>query len=56
MGRAKHRGRWKVEIQVLLTAAVINIKKLVKYGGKIRATGEAALFCRSNFLLPSLLY
>lgn len=42
MGRAKHRGRWKVEIQVLLTAAVINIKKLVKYSGKFKATGHAA--------------
>lgn len=56
MSKAKHRGKWKVEIQVLLTAAVINIKKLVRYGGKIRATGEAALFCRSNSPLPSLLY
>lgn len=59
MGRAKYRGRWKVEIQVLLTAAVINIKKLVKYGGKIRATGVAVLnrwqnkmLDRQSFILP----
>ena len=43
MGRARYRGKWKVEIQVLLTAVVINIMKLVKYGGKIRTDGVAVL-------------
>ena len=54
MGRARHKGRWKVEIQVLLTAVVINIKKLVKYGGKIRQAGVAAGFYNVD-LPPSFL-
>lgn len=54
MSRAKHRGKWKVEIQVLLTAAVINIKKLVRYGGKHRQAGQAAGFCKVG-LVPLFL-
>lgn len=40
LSRARFRGRWKVEIQMLLTASVINLKKLARQTGK---TGGAAL-------------
>ena len=33
--RTRFMGRWKVQIQVWLTAAVINIKKAVRVLGKI---------------------
>ncbi len=37
---AKFKGRGKVEIQLLMTMAAINLKKLVKYGGKSRISGR----------------
>jgi transposase len=40
LGRAKYRGLWRVEIQALLTATVINMKKLVEERGR-RASKSA---------------
>ncbi len=34
LGKAKFKGRWKVEIQLLMMMTATNLKKLVKYGGK----------------------
>lgn len=42
LSKAKFKGRWKVEIQLLMTMAVINLKKLVKYGGRSKAAGQLA--------------
>lgn len=42
LSKAKFRGRWKVEVQLLMTMAAINLKKLVKYGGKSRISGQIA--------------
>ena len=33
LDEAKYRGRWKVEIQMLMTATAMNLKKLAKYKG-----------------------
>lgn len=43
MGRARHRGRDKVYIQGLITAAVLNIKQLLKYAPKIQAGSAVGL-------------
>lgn len=59
--RAKYRGRWKVKIQLLMTVAVMNMKKLVKYGehfdGKAFETMNrlAKRLCDYFSYLPNLL-
>lgn len=48
LSKARHRGRWKTEIQLLMTMSAMNLKKLVKYSGNkaeaaiAEATGAAA--------------
>ena len=39
MRRAQWRGRWRVQIQVWLTAAAMNMKKLAKYGATASQLG-----------------
>lgn len=39
LSRARFRGRWRVEIQLLMTMAAINLKKLVKYGARGKGAG-----------------
>lgn len=47
MGKARFRGRWKVEIQVLMTASAINLKKLGRYGPKRAAISNLLdIVCR----------
>lgn len=56
--RAKYRGRWKVEIQLLMTAMAMNLKKLARYGGytegrafeKINQLVKRLSDCFSGFL------
>jgi len=52
MGKARFRGRWKVEIQVLMTAAAMNLERLGRSGPKKSKLGSSlALAVGPRFLL-----